>query len=225
MFLHDVATGQKEYNCAIQQGWQEPSPEWDLEVESSAIELICPTSTREEIAEIYWDMYQLWRSPGELPCDEEMDDLLCHETLDSIKEHLWHKQDTTLPGEEFSWCPTSTPRLTIAPRTMLTIDWFKDTMWGSCEEALAVARDANWQALVARALLEDKMDRVSHSLSHGCQCSGSHWHSGNHGCLGNYQWRSQTVGHQTRVPQVESHQGEPNRRKAQSPSPIEPRWQ
>ena len=35
----------------------------------------------------------------------------------------------------------------------------------SCEESLAVVRDANQQALVATALLEDKIDRLSCSLS------------------------------------------------------------
>ena len=38
---------------------------------------------------------------------------------------------------------------------------------GCCEEALAVARDAYWQALMAAVLLEDKVERLSYSLSHG----------------------------------------------------------
>ena len=36
-------------------------------------------------------------------------------------------------------------------------DQLKDTMWGSCEEALAVVRDAHWKVLVVTALLEDKI--------------------------------------------------------------------
>ena len=109
MFLHAEAMGQKEYDCAIHWGWQEPSP-WDLEAEPSALELICPKSTMEEITEICWDVFQLWRSPGKLPCDGETEELLHQEILDSIKEHFWHKQVPTLLGGELSWHPASTPR-------------------------------------------------------------------------------------------------------------------
>ena len=42
-------------------------------------------------------------------------------------------------------------------------------MWGFCEEALAVVRDAHWQALAATVLLEDRIERISHSVSCG------HW--------------------------------------------------
>ena len=65
---------------------------------------------------------------------------------------------------------------------------------GSCEGDLAVVRDTHWQALVAAVLLEDKKERLNHSLSHGHQCSGSHR------CLGSHWQRSQTLSHQTRVP-------------------------
>ena len=59
MFLHAAATGQKEYDHTFNQGCQEALLEEDLEAEPSAIQLICPESTREETAEIYWDVYQL----------------------------------------------------------------------------------------------------------------------------------------------------------------------
>ena len=66
------------------------------------MELIFPESTREEIAEIYWDVYLLQRSHGELPCDEKTEEFLHQEILDSIKEHLWCKWDPALLGEESS---------------------------------------------------------------------------------------------------------------------------
>ena len=59
MFLHAEATGQREYDHAISQGRWEPSAEQDLEAEPPTIELVSPESTREEITEIYHDMYQL----------------------------------------------------------------------------------------------------------------------------------------------------------------------
>ena len=88
MFLHVEAMGQREYNCAICLGRWEPSVEQDMKAEPSAIELVSPDSTREEIAEIYHDVYQLQRSLGMMSCDEEMEACLCQEILDSIKECL-----------------------------------------------------------------------------------------------------------------------------------------
>ena len=40
MFAHAKATGQKEQDHAINWGCQQPSPEWDLGVEVTAIELV-----------------------------------------------------------------------------------------------------------------------------------------------------------------------------------------
>ena len=57
MFLDATTTGQSEYNHGICQGRWEPSEEWDLGVELSAMELISPESTREEIAEICCKVY------------------------------------------------------------------------------------------------------------------------------------------------------------------------
>ena len=68
-----------------------------------------------------------------------------------------------------------------------------------------------------QALLEDKIERLSHSLSHGhWQCSGSCRHSGNHQCKD-----PQTVSYLPKVLQAESFQGEPTRRWVQSPSPTQ----
>ena len=88
-------------------------------MEPSAIELICPASTREEIAESYWEMYQLQRSPAKLPCDGETEELLHQEIIDSIKECLWNKWVPTQQGEDVRQCPACAPRLTIVPGTML----------------------------------------------------------------------------------------------------------
>ena len=86
----------------------------------------------------------------------------------------------------------------------------------SCEEVLAVVRDAHWQVLAALALLEDKIERLRCSFSHRhsgtCKHSGSCWHSGG-------QRRSWTVDSQARVFQGASCHGQ-----AQSPSPFWSGW-
>ena len=121
------------------------------------------------MTDIHCDVYHLQRSLGKLPCDEEMEEHLHQEILDSIKEHLWHKWVPALPGEELSWHPAGTPRhnpqANYSTRNCATYDRFNDMKWCSCEEALAVVRDNQQQALVAAALLEDKIEKLSCSLS------------------------------------------------------------
>ena len=123
MFLHALATRQKKHNCTIHWCRQEPSPEQYVEAEPSTIELVGPEPIGEEIAEIYWDVYQLRRSPGKLPCDGEMEKHLCQEILDSIKECLWHKWVPHCQGRNQAGTPpvplSTTPRLNIVPRTTL----------------------------------------------------------------------------------------------------------
>ena len=97
-------------------------------------------------------------------------------------------------------------------------------MWASCEEAFTVERDAHWWALMAAVLLEDKIERLSCSLSCSCQWSGSHWHSGSCRHSGSHWQRSRTVGCQTKLPKVASHQRGTNWRLVKTPSPIQLRW-
>ena len=97
--------------------------ESNLGAKPSAIELTGPGSTKEEIRGVYNDISQLWRFPGKSPCDEEMEEHLCWEILDSIKEHLWCKQNPALPEEPRF--PPSTPRLTTASKTALTMTSLK----------------------------------------------------------------------------------------------------
>ena len=148
MFVHAAAMGQKEHDCAIHHGRWEPSPAWDLKVKPSVVELIYANSMREEIAEIYCDVYQLQQLLGKSPCDAETEVHLCQEILDSIKECLWHRWDPTLPEERLSQHPTSTPRndpqADYSAWNCAYYDQLKDTMWSSCEEAIAVVRDAHW---------------------------------------------------------------------------------
>ena len=57
MVAHAAAMGQKKQDQAIHQGHQQSLPRQDLSVESSAIELFGPKSTREEIRGVYNEVY------------------------------------------------------------------------------------------------------------------------------------------------------------------------
>ena len=77
--------------------------------------------------------------------------------------------------------------------------------------------DAHQQVLVAVALLEDRIERLSHSVTYDHQHSGSCRQSGSH------RHRSQLAGHPLQVLQAASHHGG-SVRQAKSPSPCRLRW-
>ena len=201
MFLHATATSQSEHDCAICWGRREPSAEWDLRVEPTAMELISPDSTREEITELYQDTYQLQSLPRRRCHEEGMEEHIYQEFLDSNKEHLWYKWPSTLLEAEQKQRPVDAcrpnPQAEFAAVQHATYEWFATTQQYSCEEALALARYAHQCTLVAVAILEEKMKWMSHSLS--CQHFGSCCHSGSHQCQ-----RSQPFGWQREDPQVVS---------------------
>ena len=201
MFLHAAATGKSEHNYAIHQDRREPSAEWDLRAEPTAMELISPDPTQEEITELYWDIYQLWRLPVRSHCKEGMEEHIHQEVLDSIKEFLWHKQLSTLPEAEQKQRPANAhrpdPQAEFAATHCAIYEQFAAMQWDSCEEALALTRYTHQHTLVAVAILESHQYSGSHWCSGSCQCSGSHW------C-----WRSQSSGWWREDPQATSCHGD-----------------
>ena len=99
----------------------------------------------------------------------------------------------------------STPKLTIAPGTMPPMTGSGMVKWGSCEEALAIARDAHWQALVQlKHLWKTKLRGWATLLAAVTDM------------LQKLQVLSQSAGeelglwgNQTKVPQAMSHYGDP----------------
>ena len=220
MFHHAAATSKHELDCAVYWGRQELSVEPGMEGESTVMELARPDSSWEDIVDLYCTVFQLRRLLGRMLCNKEMQAHIFQEILESVKECLWCKQLSALLGLELRWSPASVPRLDLQAdfqaRNCAACDRFMDVSWDSCEEALAAARDAHQRVLVAVALLEDKIEKMSHSLSHSCWCSRSCR------CSGSHQWRrSQPAYHWTKVLQAASHHGDPARKWDQSPSPSQ----
>ena len=117
---------------------------------------------------------EIWeqRSPGKSPCDAEMEERIHQGILDSITEHLWQRLEHAQLEERPRWSPASASRpdpwAKFQDRVCTTYGHFRDLKEGSCEEALAIAWDVHRWVLAAVALLEDKIERLSHSLSYGC---------------------------------------------------------
>ena len=131
------------------------------------------------------------------------------------------------------WSPVGAPSPSPQARFIATnhanYERFTARKEASCEEVLAMVRDAHQWALAATALLEDKIERLSHCLSY--QWSGSHrWSrshrgSGSQRCSGSHRGRrSQSRGCQAKDPLVISCHRDSAKRWSQSPSPSQWRW-
>ena len=91
MFAHAKAAGQREHNCGICWHCQQPSRGRNLQVEVPALELCTQETTWEEAIALYHKVYQLKRSPGEVPCSADVTEEIHIEILETLRECLWHR--------------------------------------------------------------------------------------------------------------------------------------
>ena len=166
MFVHAEAVGWKECKQTIHQGHERPVPRTNAEAEVPAIWMVGFRTTREEIREIYNEVYQLKKLPGPSPYWPEQMEALDQEICTSLEEQMWRRQGTTRLEEDLEGAPQA-----------------------SCSQTTRI----NPLALEATHLLEQNMERLSqaaskvksarcqHSYSHSCsrmQSQGRHpWSS------------------------------------------------
>ena len=56
------------------------------------MELVGYRTTHEEVFNLYQEVYQLKRTPGLVPDDQEVADWIHQEIPNLLKEHIWHRQ-------------------------------------------------------------------------------------------------------------------------------------
>ena len=61
MFLCAAMAGKSEHSHTIHWGWRRPSLEQDLGAEPTTMELVGPDLTCQDVEDLYWDVYQLWK--------------------------------------------------------------------------------------------------------------------------------------------------------------------
>ena len=102
--------------------------------------------------------------------------VLHQDVLDSVKEYLWLKWPFAQPEEQHRQTPASVPQpdawLKFVAANYCKHEGFTPLKEDSCKGMLAIVRDAHHQALVAVAMLEDRIEWLSFSVS--WQCSSSH---------------------------------------------------
>ena len=157
MFFQAAYLGQKEAEWMIYQGHQHGLLQLDPEAGISAIEFVGYLITKEEIRNLYHQIYKLRRLPWPPLCGLDQAQELTRDIVSSLKNHLrWRGGEQ--PGrheepEPANICP-SQDRMSQRVR------------WGTLgERELTEAREAHRWVLAAAATLEQWIERLSRSTT------------------------------------------------------------
>ena len=157
MFLHATSEGQKEAEQVVCWGHQQHMPQLDPEAGIPAIQLVHPETDREQLLELYLEVYKLHRlpssPPGELAILEEISSVLpCH------------------PPEEKGTPSTQrppSPKGFHSPQNRPSLWEWED----SIDRSLARVCKAHRKALSTAATLEEEIERLHRKKAH----SGPEW--------------------------------------------------
>ena len=179
MFLHATEQGQKGVEWMIPWGHQHGLPKLDPQVDISAIQSVGPQTSREEFRDLYYQMYKHKRLPGSPPCWPEQMEELTANVVSSMKDCLRWKDGKPLWGSEKPGPADVQPSRSKTPR--------RGRRSTSTERDLAEVREVHQRALVTTATLEEKIERLSWSITQGWL--DAHAHSQSCDC-----WRRRSQG-------------------------------
>ena len=226
MFCHAAAHGKRECDRTICWGWRQSSPKWGLKAEVPVMDLIWPGMLWVDIRNIYNDVYQLKRLPGESPCDNATVENICQSILESVKEHLWHRWECTKLPEQCNSTSTlsSDPPLEFKPRAHAPYKHTEpETMRKPWQWHKTCIARHSWQQTSWRITLSGWVNRSptgDPTVTYGHAVTDTH----SHRCLKTHE-RPLSAGHQWPVPPAAACKGDPVRRWTLSPSPTWPRRQ
>ena len=159
MFVHAAESGQKEAERLICHSHWHGLPGLDPEADLSAVQLVGYPTSREEIGDLFHQVYMLKRLPKPPPCGPEWVWEVTRDILYSLRECLrWRRGEQSGGSGELepaSACPSCHwDRASQRER--------QDTLG---EQELTEARVAHWQVLVAASILEEQIERLSQSTT------------------------------------------------------------
>ena len=154
MFRHGATEGQKEAECIIHWGCQQNLPQLNPEAGVPAVQLAGPETTKEELLELYLEVYKLHRLPGSPPGEPAM----LEEVLSSLPDHQICEEELAPAAMAQPHAEGSHSSRCHAPHRGRKDD--------SVERSLATVREAHQKALAAVATLEKEIDRLSHTQAH-----------------------------------------------------------
>ena len=102
MFLQAAHLGRKEAECMIHQVHQHGLLHLDTQADVSAVQAVGLQTSREEIRDLYYQMYKLRRLPGSPLCGPEWMEELVEDVVSSLKNCLRWKEGQPPRGTEES---------------------------------------------------------------------------------------------------------------------------
>ena len=178
MFLQAAHSGRKEAECMICWGHQHGLLHLDPQADISAVQAVGPSTSREEIRDLYYQVYKLWRLPGSPLCGQEWTEELISDVVSSLKDCLRQKGGQPSRGLGESKPADAQPPQSKTQRRR------RDT---SAKRDLTEVREAHWRALAAAAALEERIERLSCSITRNWQDACAHSLSCDH-------WRRRSQG-------------------------------
>ena len=149
MFQHAAIEGQKEVEQIICRGHWQNMPQLNLEADIPAVQLVGSETTKEELLEIYLEVYKLHRLPGSPPGEPA----ILKEVMASLPDHPKREEDKT-PEASVQPCPGGSH----SPRSSTPLRRRNDN---SVEQSLATVHAAHQKALATVATLEEEIQRLS----------------------------------------------------------------
>ena len=131
------------------QGHRQELPKLDPEVEVSAIQLVGPQTSKEEIQSLYLEVYKQQRLLGSSPREPE----LMEEVVSSFEDHQGWKQKEASKMAAISWSTDVQPQRIRTPG--------RGRREASVERSLTKVREAHQKALATAAALEEEIEWLS----------------------------------------------------------------
>ena len=154
MFQHVASKGWKEAEQIICLGCWQDFPQLDPEAGVPAIQLVGLGTSKEELLELYLEVFKLHRLPGSPPGEPAILEVV----LPSLPDHQGHEEEK-VPAAMARPCP----EVPHSSRSGIPNKGKKDN---SVERSLATVWKAHRKALATVATLEEEIERLNHTWNH-----------------------------------------------------------
>ena len=157
MFLHAASEGRKEAERVVHLGCHQYMPQLDPEAGIPTIHLVHLETDREQLLELYLEVYKLHRLPRSPPGEPAL--------LDEIS--------SVLPCHPLEEKGTPNNQRPLSPKGSHS-PWNRLSLWereDSIDRSLARVCKAHWRALLTAAALEEEIERLHRKKAH----SSSEW--------------------------------------------------
>ena len=129
-------------------------PQLNPEVGIPAVQLVGPETTKEELLELYLEVYKLHRLPGSPPGEPA----ILKEVLSSLLDHQRCEEEEGPTAMAWPHAEGSHSSRSCTPHTGRKDD--------SVERSLAMVCESHQKVLAAVATLEEEIERLSHIQAH-----------------------------------------------------------